>query len=169
VKDELTLMSEAVSRFDQPRHYPAACLLAPLLIRATAALDHCQDFPESCVGGRIRSGLNGKPSLSPDGCLRIGLGNGERIEEMLGDTEMPVAAVLCVSEAAQTLFRRGALYSPLLEGHALGCSRRRFVEFDVSLRKTPSATPSVTYEQIAELFCLRALQANGAGLLDIVT
>ncbi|TDW37108.1 hypothetical protein [Rhizobium gallicum] len=39
VKDELTVLSDAVSRLDQPRRYPAACLLAPYLTRATAALD----------------------------------------------------------------------------------------------------------------------------------
>ncbi|MDX1217386.1 AAA family ATPase [Sinorhizobium medicae] len=39
VKDELSALSDAVSRLDQPRRYPAACLLAPFLMRATAALD----------------------------------------------------------------------------------------------------------------------------------
>lgn len=38
VKDELTALSDAIARLDQPRRYPAACLLAPFLARATAVI-----------------------------------------------------------------------------------------------------------------------------------
>jgi len=37
-KDELSALSEAIARLDQPRRYPAACLLAPFLARATAVI-----------------------------------------------------------------------------------------------------------------------------------
>ena len=39
VKDELSALSEAIGRLDRPRRYPAACLLAPFLARATAVID----------------------------------------------------------------------------------------------------------------------------------
>ena len=37
-KDELNALSEAIGRLDRPRRYPAACLLAPFLARATAVI-----------------------------------------------------------------------------------------------------------------------------------
>ena len=36
---ELNALSEAISRLDQPRRFPAACLLAPFLARATSVID----------------------------------------------------------------------------------------------------------------------------------
>jgi len=37
--DELSALSEAIARLDRPRRYPATCLLAPFLARATAVID----------------------------------------------------------------------------------------------------------------------------------
>ncbi|MFD1328864.1 UvrD-helicase domain-containing protein [Mycoplana ramosa] len=51
-EDELRALSDAVSRLDQPRRYPAACLLAPFLTRATAIIDRLPTaIPEGVLSG----------------------------------------------------------------------------------------------------------------------
>jgi len=39
IKEELEALSEAIRRLEQPRRYPAACLLAPFLARAAKAIE----------------------------------------------------------------------------------------------------------------------------------
>jgi DNA helicase-4 len=47
-QNELSALSEAIARLNQPRRYPAACLLAPFLARATTVI---QSLPDTIPDG----------------------------------------------------------------------------------------------------------------------
>ena len=48
-EDELRILSQLVERLEQPRRYPAACLLHPFVKRARALLSHLPEPPPSDV------------------------------------------------------------------------------------------------------------------------
>lgn len=50
---ELKVLSEAIDRLGQPRRYPAACLVAPFLTRASAAIN---SLPETIPDGTLSEG-----------------------------------------------------------------------------------------------------------------